>query len=306
MRKSFVFGLSCILFLCGALCLSQAQLPQTGAGKGGSGGSYSGPGAIAAATAWYGLRAYSAAKAAALANVVNLKRSSDSTTSDIPVLANGHLNTSIAFFDGSTYTIQKLYDQTGGGNDLVAATQTLGFVITGNGLTVPNMSSVSAGTQFLTVAVFPSTPPPYTLNFVANHTASTIQSNAMQINNSAGGNSVVVGYRTSANNQAFYFDGANQPVATATDAAWHTITGSTAGSSSGTGTIFAVDATQATSTNAGAITFGGAASGTMLVPNTGAPFDGFMAEIGVWGVALNSSQITALYNQQSVYYGAVF
>jgi hypothetical protein len=262
---------------------------------------YQGPGDIASAIAWWGLRAYNLANAIAGTAAIRIQRP-DTAQSDIPVLPNGKLNTGLAFFTGGPYTVVTFYDQTGNGNHLQPSTAPT-FVLTGNGLTVPNLSFVSASSQFLQVTpFFPLTPLPYTLNLVANHTASAAQSNTMQISNSGASNSAGLGYRSSANNQAWFFDGTNLPVAAANDGTWNTLTASTAGSSI-TGTIFAVNASQATSTNVGAISVGGTPSGNMLVPNIAQPFDGFIAELGVWMTAFSSGQITALYNQQSTYYG---
>lgn len=57
---------------------------------------YTGPGDLVAATAWYGLRAYNAAKAAATVKAVNLRRASDNTAQDILVKTNGDLDTASA------------------------------------------------------------------------------------------------------------------------------------------------------------------------------------------------------------------
>ena len=82
---------------------------------------YVGPGdVVAGAVAWWGLRAYSAASIGG--NVVKIRRSSDNTTKIFTSQANGGINTADAFFDGSNYFVDTLYDQTGNGRDLAQAT----------------------------------------------------------------------------------------------------------------------------------------------------------------------------------------
>src|SRR5665213_385939 len=82
-----------------------------------SGGpTYTGPGdVVGSATAWWGLRAYSAATIGG--NVVDIKRASDNTTQTFVSLTTGALDVaSIAtFLTSTTGVVTKLYDQTGHG-----------------------------------------------------------------------------------------------------------------------------------------------------------------------------------------------
>src|SRR5262249_62105347 len=55
-------------------------------------------------------------------NVVHIRRSSHSTEKTFVSLANGGINTSDAFFDGSSYFVTTFYDQTGNGIDLTQTT----------------------------------------------------------------------------------------------------------------------------------------------------------------------------------------
>jgi hypothetical protein len=78
------------------LCVpASAQLTATGVGGGdfgpSSGGSYTGPGDIVSgATSWYGLRAYSAAiAAAATQKLINIRNIATSETCDVIVATNG-------------------------------------------------------------------------------------------------------------------------------------------------------------------------------------------------------------------------
>lgn len=51
-----------------------------------------GPGDVTPFSEWMGLSTYSCAKATALANAIQARRASDSTTQDVPLLSNGNLN----------------------------------------------------------------------------------------------------------------------------------------------------------------------------------------------------------------------
>lgn len=87
--------------------------------KGGGSSAYVGPGDVGGANAklWCGVRAYSNAKAVALANALQLRRASDSTTQDIKVKLNGDLDVANAasFCSGTSCTVTKCYDQSPGG-----------------------------------------------------------------------------------------------------------------------------------------------------------------------------------------------
>ena len=87
---------------------------------------YVGPGDIVSgATAWYGLRAYSAAVAATgTQKAINIRRASDNTTKDILIRKSGNLDTPTAatFCASTTCYVTKWYDQSGGGHDMTQAT----------------------------------------------------------------------------------------------------------------------------------------------------------------------------------------
>src|SRR5689334_16928212 len=91
-----------------------------------SAATYTGPGDIvASAKAWFGLRAYSAAVAAAgTQKVVNLRNTGTSETCDVLIATNGGLATTVSNCSGSssgtalstfcgTCAATKLYDQSG-------------------------------------------------------------------------------------------------------------------------------------------------------------------------------------------------
>jgi hypothetical protein len=119
-----------VISLCLALCWSaQAQQNIVGSGVYGDAkttSAYTGPGDIVAYTAWYGFRAYNAAKANAGANVAIFRRSSDSTTCTGVLVASGALDLVGTYCSGSTNLstfcanaagscfITTLFDQTAG------------------------------------------------------------------------------------------------------------------------------------------------------------------------------------------------
>lgn len=72
--------------------MAQFTPPSMLSAFGGAAAASCGPGDVATFSAWYGLSAYSCAKAAALANAIQARRASDSTTQDVPLLSNGNLN----------------------------------------------------------------------------------------------------------------------------------------------------------------------------------------------------------------------
>lgn len=114
---------------------------------------YTGPGDYATFTAWWGLRAYDAATAAAEVNALDLRRVSDNATCTVKVATDGNLDLTVGtvcngatqtvtdWIGASTARVSKIYDQTAGNAcgaascDLVQATagnQPL-LVLTGGG-----------------------------------------------------------------------------------------------------------------------------------------------------------------------------
>jgi hypothetical protein len=135
-----------------------------------SAASYVGPGDIVAAGAWWGLRAYSAAKAGTAA--VRIIRASDSTQQDFNTLANGSLDTaSIAtFLTATTGKIVTLYDQTGGGYDLTQGTDASRPAYTANAIGSLPCLTTSGGATSLEAATTLSWAQPYTFLVVVSPT----------------------------------------------------------------------------------------------------------------------------------------
>lgn len=102
----------------------------TGAGAyvavGGGGGGYTGPGDIVAFNYWWGLRAYSAAKAAAAPAVLDLLDQAGANAITINLLTTGQLDTAsiatwVAAHSVTTIKVTKIYEQVGT-NHLTQAT----------------------------------------------------------------------------------------------------------------------------------------------------------------------------------------
>lgn len=101
--------------LVAVLCLATASANAWLIGKPLNG--YRGPGDFVSFTAWWGLRGYSAAVAATgTQKAVQLRRASDSTTSDIVILTSGDLDVASAttFCNATSCFAAIVYDQTAG------------------------------------------------------------------------------------------------------------------------------------------------------------------------------------------------
>lgn len=163
MLKIFVFILAAVVWA--GLATAQMMQPIVVAKK--QTAAYVGPGDITSFTAWWGLRAYSAAKAAAQVNALDLRRVSDNATCTAKIGTNGNLDLTVgtpcngntqtvtAWIGASTARVSKIYDQTAGNAcagascDLVQATagnQPLLNLTGGGGSgTRPYLSVVSQG-----------------------------------------------------------------------------------------------------------------------------------------------------------------
>jgi hypothetical protein len=127
----------------------RARLIGTFEGAGGiavsSAAPYVGPGDITSAwTAWWGLRAYSAAYAAGVSKpCCDVKRASDSTTQTINILSNGDFDVASlnTFINATTGNVTKWYDQTGHGHHLSNSGGPT-IVTSGSGLTNVNNTAV--------------------------------------------------------------------------------------------------------------------------------------------------------------------
>lgn len=120
---------------------------------------YQGPGDIVAgATAWYGLRGYSAAYAATgTGKAVNVRRASDNTTSDIVILTNGNLDIATANTFATVDATATASATASTTLNLTASSSTphVGSTITGAGVVQPcyiiSVGSFAAGTGTVVV-----------------------------------------------------------------------------------------------------------------------------------------------------------
>lgn len=275
---------------------------------------YTGPGDIvASATAWWGLRAYSAAKAAATVAAVNLRRSSDSHTCDIKVTTAGDLGTvtsgcSTGGDNGSTAStwcavsagscfVTKMYDQTagaacGGSCDVLQATTANqpAFVFSCLG-SHPCIQSSTGTTLLQSAANFtPNASATVTLSVVANRAVGTgnppyVEENA--VNRIQGRNTVANSWQLAATSGNLF--------GVANDAAWHAANALLEGASS----AFNVDGTETTVTMTNST-----AAGRMIFPGGLTSNTVDLTEGGVWdNIAFSSGNRTSMCHNQFTYWG---
>lgn len=265
-----------------------------------SGAAYVGPGdVVASANGWWGLRAYSAAKAGNKA--VRLVRASDSTQSDINTLANGNLDVSTAttFCNATTCKVVTLYDQTGNTNcigpiacDLTQATDASRPAFTFSCLgSLPCMAW--AGGQKLTssAGLISSVSQPYTFNSVAKRTSGTTYSDII----SDGPENIYLEFKGA---NTVVLSAGGEVSATANDNTTHAIQAIFNGGASAS--TFFIDGTStavSTGTTAfnGAPTVGGAAGGDFLT--------GISTEYGFWPSGFSAGNQSSMNNNQHTYWG---
>src|SRR6185437_11999194 len=141
-----------------------------------TGASYSGPGdLVSGALAWWGLRGYSSSYHG---KAINIIRASDSSSTDIDILASGALDVATAstFCASTTCVVDELYDQTGDGFNLLQSDgrfqPSLAFNCIGS---LPCLSFAPTGgsggnPQFITSVATTSQSKPITYSVVAERT----------------------------------------------------------------------------------------------------------------------------------------
>lgn len=299
-------------FLALLLALTSAQAQQVRFPRGNGAGppavaGYVGPGdLVAGATAWYGLRAYSAARAIAQFHAANVTNAGNTETCDIKLATTGGLATTVSACSGASSgltvatfcsggcLIGKLYDQSANGFD---ATQTPGNqipLVLSCISTLPCFST-NGGPQFLN-ATITSLPSPYSVSMVYDRTngASTnipifATGGGFQVTSGPSANTIQAAQSTSLFS-ATQADNANHSIATILN-----------GASSG----FYIDgvwtggSTVARDSNTALAI--GSAVGATDVNN--------MGEVGLWPVGFtgtssaNSLQTNALCHNQFAYWG---
>lgn len=253
------------------------------------GGAYVGPGDIATAYAWWGLRAYSAATAGS--NAVRIVRASDSAQQDFVTLANGALDVaSIAtFLAATTGKIVTLYDQTGGGRHLTQATDA--------NRPAYNAAAIGSlpGAQFTAASQHTLTTPVANLLTLAQPlTTSIVYERTTSANTGLIGPNIVLEGNGADNLRSY----AGSVVdVTATDSAFHAaqIVFSNASSD-----VY-VDGTSHT----GTLGTGALSGNTFTLGNDsfGAYHSGFVCEIGLWSGAFSSGVKSSMNSNQHSYWG---
>jgi hypothetical protein len=249
---------------------------------------------VTGATAFYGLRAYNKSYATGNNHAINIRRTSDSTTTDINILTNGNLDvaTATAFCASTTCFVGTIYDQVGT-HSLIQATTTAQPQLTFNCLntSLPCLTFTAASTQFLSGA-FTTIAQPLTISFVAERTGTVAMSAVI-----GGDNAVQSGFNAVAN-QAFLFAGTTV-AASATDSALHAIQSVANGATS----TINVDGTLSGSLSAGAssiaapLQIGASGVGTNL-------FNGLFAEGIVFGLGVSPANQAFLCHNQRLYWGS--
>ncbi len=259
--------------------------------------SYTGPGdVIASAYAWWGLRAYNAAKIGS--NAVKLRRSSDNATQDFVLQSNGGLDDAAitSFKGGGNVFVDTLYDQVGSYHlTQSVAGQQPQFVQSVIG-SLPALRFVKASSQVLqftgTVAAQSQ---PISLALVANNNSS-----------GAGSDDTLFGQFTinsvsyhSAGTARWNAGGGVNATQSASNDAFHAVQIL----ANDTSSLVYVDASAGSTASAGT---NGIVNGTIAL---GAAVDGVFhwggdfTEIGIWPIGFNGTQATNINTNQHTYWG---
>lgn len=274
-------------------------------GQGGGSLPFVGPGnAVSGAIAWWGLRAYTTAKAGSKA--ANICNNGDANCADVNTLSNGNFDVATATAAplscggaGGTCTIKTLYDQSGNTNCVgtacditnatAAARPTLVLNCTGS---LPCAACLIASSQRLLAAAAITQAQPMTTSMVSKRTA--VAAGGMLGGVTAGDANLGYGAAASTVNLDA---GGTAVTATASDNVFHTLQAVFNGASSSV----LVDATTNASLTVGAQGLTGA---PILCENPSGNFTtGNFAEGGVWAGSLTSPQQTALHANQCAYWG---
>lgn len=301
---------------------AQAQVGLTTLGAGGPVGAAPPPaftgiadctGCLTSPTVAYSVRAISAATAAATAQAVNLRRTSDSHTCDIKVTTAGNLDTvtsgcSTGGDNGTnrvtwctasagTCTGAKWYDQTGGGRNVVQATTAAqpAWVENCNGSLPCFQASGTSAINFQSSANFTPATGVVALSAVANRAVGTC-GQAFISENGSGQNSMG-GRNGTANRWIMLGTAVGATNAVASDAAWHAGNGNVNTTSS----VLNVDGTD-TNTS---ITTNGTAAGKISVLTSGAASCTVdVEEVAFWdNTTMSSGNRTSAHTNQSAYWG---
>lgn len=302
---------------CGASGIGPSGTCLNAVGSGGAStaaGGYVGPGNIlSGASAFWGLRAYSAAFAAGLNRLANICLPSDTLCADVPSDLNGNLAlpASLSTCNNSTVicTVKTLYDQSGAlacagstacdvTNATIGTRPTLVVAAAANGcpnVGKPCMAFVRASTQCLASATTLTASQPLSFVLVGIRTGSTTLQNS---GIAFGAGTSVVGWNASTDTGLINF-GTALTAASFTDNTWHAVQAIASNASS----AFDFDG----STNAGTAGANGTSSAPVLGGRAAgcvaASLDGKMVEAGVWLGAFSAGNVTSLNTNAHAYWG---
>lgn len=262
---------------------------------------YVGPGDLTTFSAWWGLRAYSAAKrGTAAANVCD---AADAHCGDLSTNATSGTITSFVMSGGSgvdcsavACTIKTLYDQTGNGNDVTQATINIRPKLLINSASCPSLSLPCGFWDTTATAprlrgTITTVNQPFSISTVAKRTG----------NNTLFG-PIVTGsgfgvYFDHAVNQAIIYAGTLSSAVAAADGSFHALNGTFNGASS----ALMVDGSDTTGLSTGAGSFANPTSfgdeGTTALTLTGISTEG-----GVFSGGSNATR-SALNSNQRTYWG---
>jgi Alpha-L-arabinofuranosidase B, catalytic len=285
------------------VAFADTVFPLSGVGGGSAPVVYVGPGdVVSGAKAWYGLRAYNAAYATGSNNAITVRRTSDSTTSNIKILTTGALDVASAttFCNATTCFISKFYDQSGASNcsgacdasQATAANQPQ-LIFNCVNTSLPCARFVGTSSQRLVSPTITNVAQPFTLNFSASRPSTATSSGSVL---GSDFNGVQIGFLSTAGTA--YVLAPTVQSAAASDNAFHNISGvfTTAGSST-----LVVDATTIGSLSPGADFLQDKFS---LGDSDGSSnyFTGDFLEAGVWPGALSGANMTSICHNQFVYW----
>lgn len=267
-----------------AVLIRRGIVPQPG---------YTGPGdVVGGASAWWGLRAYSSAKAGT--NCCDIIRASDSATQTFTTLANGNLDTAsiTTFLTATTGKITKLYDQTGNGND---ATQ--GTDASRPAITLAAIGSLAvltfSGAQALQAATGNPGGSGFTLTAVGKRVTGTGFQDLIG-DQSGTNNSPQLGFKNAADTSMQFAGIVGEILSTvATDNQYHAMVGQYGGASA----VLYCDG----SSSAGAQSAVGGNT-PLTIGNGNNALNGTWTEAGWWASSFNSTQATAMISNARTYW----
>ena len=294
-----------VLFLIGLLCLTQAQVPMTGAGLGAPGGAapFQGLGdlSLTGVKAYHSCaRAYSAAYAAALGNMcIIADAATGATTCTLVAAATGFVNLTGTYCPGSTTpsafcaantscVVKRFYDQSGATacNTTVACDVSQATAANMPALTFSALSGLPCAT-FSAASVMTSAA---TLTINSQPISQTM---VARIQNSGGNNNIfgdssggfVFYYPGSANTVSFWGGGSIGNIA-ASSASFHMFQAGILGATS----LFAVGSSQSS------VSTGGDFYPTTSIEFGFSGFVGVLCEASVISTQLSGANMTSVYN----------